>query len=654
MMGRVYVLCGDVEPEALKTVIDAVQNHETQEERITVSKNSLCALGKFPESASVPWCSVAEYFTQKYRSLRLSQNDTETVLNAEDQMVALQICLAELSKQESGEFEVELSKVLESNKKLCVYKRDPTKCKDSDKELFKMYESHLAHCNTVDLFDVMLAVKRKLTGGNKEDDLCQEGKQSIDGDMDFIIMHEGLEDVEREMLKIICQNKKLYKVNTESSLSSSVDPTVLFEECNMDDVLDSTASIESPRTSGFSITEAYIRRVFHSYLELLINSRNELALARVINVPDRGIDHQAFTEIKRVAKEKKMPMCQTAISFIMRLRLGGKGYAPDPSSPLTTHVKGLGEFVDLIHKLQTIIEEVKDHRVALCRLVNVLKLTIARSKDCKLRKCSVEKVAENLHDQISHLLDSAEGVEEQSPAKSNGEGGSILGKKTIKTLQKLLDHIACQPMEHSSADILTDTFSSQKTPVRLPALVSQFRSPDMVEEEIMKEPNISETLSERMVKKKQGQKDIRPVERYGSCMDWAAPAYNSGFSQNDEKEFLLALKTYNSANNQNLVSGCVEGGEKNIVRKVLESINDQENITSTSTKPTTEGVDNDCNIQEKKKTNSKAVKRTATAMETADLPKSKKTKKAVTTKTARKKLIPQLKGQKQLTHFFRV
>ena len=41
----------------------------------------------------------------------------------------------------------------------------------------------------------------------------------------------------------------------------------------------------------------------------------------------------------------------------MRLRLGGKSYAPDPESSLAPYVKGISEFTQLVNKLQTIVEE---------------------------------------------------------------------------------------------------------------------------------------------------------------------------------------------------------------------------------------------------------------------------------------------------------
>jgi len=50
-------------------------------------------------------------------------------------------------------------------------------------------------------------------------------------------------------------------------------------------------------------------------------------------------------------------MLQTVTSFVMRIRLGGRGYAPAADCPLMKHSKGLSEFTDLMLKLQTVIEE---------------------------------------------------------------------------------------------------------------------------------------------------------------------------------------------------------------------------------------------------------------------------------------------------------
>ncbi len=53
---------------------------------------------------------------------------------------------------------------------------------------------------------------------------------------------------------------------------------------------------------------------------------------------------------------------KTAVSQVMRIRLGGKSYAPAGNCPLNPHIKGLAEFVDLMNKLQTIVEEEQNTR----------------------------------------------------------------------------------------------------------------------------------------------------------------------------------------------------------------------------------------------------------------------------------------------------
>lgn len=46
-----------------------------------------------------------------------------------------------------------------------------------------------------------------------------------------------------------------------------------------------------------------VRRVFCSYLSLLVNSKNDMALAQTLDVPSRCLGRQAFTDIKRAAQK---------------------------------------------------------------------------------------------------------------------------------------------------------------------------------------------------------------------------------------------------------------------------------------------------------------------------------------------------------------
>jgi len=53
-----------------------------------------------------------------------------------------------------------------------------------------------------------------------------------------------------------------------------------------------------------------VEQVILGYLRLLVNSRDELALARVIDIPHRGLDHRAFTDVKHEAKRRGLSMYQ--------------------------------------------------------------------------------------------------------------------------------------------------------------------------------------------------------------------------------------------------------------------------------------------------------------------------------------------------------
>ncbi|XP_065744046.1 PCNA-interacting partner isoform X21 [Phocoena phocoena] len=104
------------------------------------------------------------------------------------------------------------------------------------------------------------------------------------------------------------------------------------------------------------------KKIIYSYLNLLVNSKNDLALAHILNIPDRGLGREAFTDLKHAAREKQMSIFLVATSFIRTIELGGKGYAPSPSDPLRTHIKGLSNFINFIDKLDEILGEIPNPR----------------------------------------------------------------------------------------------------------------------------------------------------------------------------------------------------------------------------------------------------------------------------------------------------
>lgn len=58
-------------------------------------------------------------------------------------------------------------------------------------------------------------------------------------------------------------------------------------------------------------------KVLLSYLRLLVNSRDELALSQAINIPYRELAHKQFTALRKVAREKNMPMFQVSTSYVL-------------------------------------------------------------------------------------------------------------------------------------------------------------------------------------------------------------------------------------------------------------------------------------------------------------------------------------------------
>lgn len=52
-----------------------------------------------------------------------------------------------------------------------------------------------------------------------------------------------------------------------------------------------------------------------------MNSRDELALSQAINIPHRDLAHKQFTVLRKVAREKDMPMFQVPLNLFIRVNI---------------------------------------------------------------------------------------------------------------------------------------------------------------------------------------------------------------------------------------------------------------------------------------------------------------------------------------------
>ncbi|KAM5289368.1 PCNA-interacting partner isoform 12-T12 [Ctenodactylus gundi] len=149
------------------------------------------------------------------------------------------------------------------------------------------------------------------------------------------------------------------------------------------------------------------KTIFMSYLNLLVNSKNDLALAHILNIPDRGLGREAFTNLKHAAREKQMSIFLVATSFIRALELGGKGYAPSPSDPLRTHVKGLSNFINFIDRLEEVLGETPNPSIAGGRILSIIKMLLIKGQNSRdsFHK-AVEEVAQDLDLRIKNIVSS--------------------------------------------------------------------------------------------------------------------------------------------------------------------------------------------------------------------------------------------------------
>ncbi|NXT50238.1 PARI protein, partial [Pluvianellus socialis] len=149
------------------------------------------------------------------------------------------------------------------------------------------------------------------------------------------------------------------------------------------------------------------KKCIYSYLSLLVNSKDDLALAHILNVPDRGLGREAFTNLKHASQKRNMSIFLMATSFIRIVELGGRGCASSLLDPLKAHVKGLSNFVNFIDRLQEILGEVLNPRIAGGRILSTVKMLLIKGRSNGDPFCqAVEEVVQDLDLKIKNIIDS--------------------------------------------------------------------------------------------------------------------------------------------------------------------------------------------------------------------------------------------------------
>nr|XP_008002624.2 PCNA-interacting partner isoform X1 [Chlorocebus sabaeus] len=409
-------------------------------------------------------------FRKNWRAL--CNSERTTLCGADSMLLALQLSMAENNKQHSGEFTVSLSDVLLTWKYLLheklnlpVENMDVT---DHYEDIRKIYDDFLENSNMLDLIDVYK--KCRILTSN-----CENNKTICPSQLlDFL-------------------SGKQYAVGDETDLSIPTSPTSKYNQDN-------------------EKVQLLARKIIFSYLNLLVNSKNDLAVAHILNIPDRGLGREAFTDLKHAAREKQMSIFLMATSFIRTIELGGKGYAPPPSDPLRTHVKGLSNFINFIDKLDEILGEIPNPSIAGGQILSVIKMQLIKGRNSRdpFYK-AIEEVAQDLDLRIKNIINSQEGVvavstTDISPARPKSHainhGTAYCGRDTVKTLLVLLDEEAASAPTKNKAELLYDeenTIHHNGT-----SILTLFRSPTQVNNSIKPlRERICKSMQEKKIKMKQ-------------------------------------------------------------------------------------------------------------------------------------------------------
>ncbi|XP_051910962.1 PCNA-interacting partner isoform X2 [Hippocampus zosterae] len=377
-------------------------------------------------------------------SHHLLDSERTTVYGADAMLTVLQLVMAQVNKQQGGEFRAALSDVLLAWKRLLV---DKLGLRPLDDEvapgqgrdvILEAYEAFLKRSNAVDLVHVLTMCRQLRDHSDLPGDLVNP-----------VELYEFLAD------------------STEVSAAPSTPPA-------------------KSRACNWQVKSA-VRSVFCSYLSLLVNAKDDLALARTLDVPSRALGRQTFTDVRHAAGRTGMSLFLAVTSFVRAIQLGGKGYAPAPSDPLRKHIKGLSAYVRFLDNLEDILGETADPSVCGSKLVRAIRGALVKAYDSGDVCAAAQEIAKQLEEEICKLhrvqKDSAHaagtGISPARPkAHAVNRATAYAGRESVKVLLALLDEEAAAQPCANKADLLSEDRPGLDGS-RGTSVVTLFRSPEV-------------------------------------------------------------------------------------------------------------------------------------------------------------------------------
>ena len=391
----------------------------------------------FPEHC-VKFHTLEDFFLTLCRKEKRLKNDRTLFISQEQSLELISVIL----KEDHGDDDFPVSQVLD------VYS-------NPEDPLHQKYLEKLKNSNLVN------------------DKLLKNASENLELNFNIFMVIEG----QTEFLSLFGHFEQ-FKVQLEQSLDASMHENA--QDFNLTIEQERIQPILLSKNLGFGLEMTSKMKKIEAALRLLVNSKDELALAKMVCTgPNPLLDHKSFTILK---KNSTLPLFQTIMSHAQKLKLGGKSYAPTESHVFAPFHKELTLISDLMDKLYNQLE--LEAEPCLRKILNILKKYL-EVDGCDFfmdiyNKCNVRKMKPN-------------------PTSSD-------------MIKQVLDFISTRPLGKINVHTLLGKIGQSS-----PKILNFFTSPDLVNEKDTTKDIIDKTLTPKITKKKC---DGKP--RFQSTMAWAA------------------------------------------------------------------------------------------------------------------------------------
>ena len=330
-----------------------------------------------------------------------------------------------------------------------AHPRNLTLAQDDDpkERMANAYINYTKTTNMVDQFDLLRILKKSL-GEEDSADLKTYLDDQLDGHVLVNLSYYcDQKSVEKELFQTLFRGQDVSRITLETSLdsslvqessSSSPEVTVGVQDLCLDDFY-----LESGhREEDSSKTELYVQQWTEGYLRLLINSRDELSLGRILCGPCGIMDPKAFHIIKQESAKTRMPIFQTIVSYVQRSKLTGNRDAPTSEHPFHPYQKEILDFNEFMDKLQDRVEDERDPESMCKKILHSLKCLAFKLSSSGLHVAKVESRFASLAQLATDLTEgrnrglAAYGA--ATPQRNVGAGGSMAGRINVK-VKKYVD-----------------------------------------------------------------------------------------------------------------------------------------------------------------------------------------------------------------------